>query len=198
VYIEVPNALFTLREVAIWDLIYEHYSYFTPASLVHLFQRTGFRIRRLEEAFQGQYLQVDLELAEPDASAAAPEAERQVVAEAVNAFPDRHSKKQREWRTLFSGLRTNDRKTVLWGAGSKGITILNTVPEAPKAVSHIVDINPRKQGRYVPGVGTPVIAPSDLIRVAPEVVVLMNSIYATEIRDRLKDLGLQPQIVIAT
>ena len=39
VFFEVPNGLWTLRDLGIWDIIYEHCSYFTSPSLAHLFTR---------------------------------------------------------------------------------------------------------------------------------------------------------------
>ena len=41
VFFEVPNGLFTLDRLGIWDIIHEHVSYFTPSSLVRAFQRRG-------------------------------------------------------------------------------------------------------------------------------------------------------------
>ena len=59
VFFEVPNGLFTLQDMAVWDIIYEHCSYFTAHSLANLFVRTGFRVTRLQTAFDGQYLLVE-------------------------------------------------------------------------------------------------------------------------------------------
>ena len=41
VYSEVPNGKTMLNRCALWDLIYEHYSYFTPTSLKYAAQRAG-------------------------------------------------------------------------------------------------------------------------------------------------------------
>ena len=43
-YFEVPNALYTLQDLGIWDLIYEHVSYFTPCSLKAACEAAGFDI----------------------------------------------------------------------------------------------------------------------------------------------------------
>jgi hypothetical protein len=40
-YLEVPNGLFTLRDLGIWDLIYEHCQYFTAASFVAVVEAFG-------------------------------------------------------------------------------------------------------------------------------------------------------------
>ncbi len=41
VFFEVPNGLYPLRDGGIWDIIYEHCSYFTPNSLARVFRVTG-------------------------------------------------------------------------------------------------------------------------------------------------------------
>ena len=51
--------MFTLKEFGIWDLIYEHYSYFTALSLSRLFAGAGFKPLSLEEAFGSQYLCIE-------------------------------------------------------------------------------------------------------------------------------------------
>ena len=53
---EVPNGLFTLDRLGIWDIIHEHVSYFTPSSLVRAFHSAGFTVCCTEAAFDDQYL----------------------------------------------------------------------------------------------------------------------------------------------
>ncbi|WP_254023246.1 hypothetical protein [Mesorhizobium ventifaucium] len=55
----------------------------------------------------------------------------------------------------------NREQTVVWGAGSKGITFVNVVPEGAR-ISALVDDNPHKQGRFAPGTGTPVVGRESL------------------------------------
>ncbi len=43
VFFEVPNVLFTLRDLGIWELIYEHCSYFSRSSLSYLFTSSVFK-----------------------------------------------------------------------------------------------------------------------------------------------------------
>ena len=56
VFFEVPNVQSTLKDLAIWDLIYEHCSYFSSTSLTKLFNSNGFHVTGVREAFGGQYL----------------------------------------------------------------------------------------------------------------------------------------------
>lgn len=70
---------------------------------------------------------------------------------------------------------------------------MHGVPGA-SLVSHAVDINPYRQGAFMPGSGLEIIGPERLVAVKPDVVVVMNRIYVPEIRASLAGLGLAPEI----
>ena len=58
VFFEVPNTRFIIKDLSIWDLIYEHCSYFSNISLVRLFELSGFEILDIEETFEKQFIQI--------------------------------------------------------------------------------------------------------------------------------------------
>lgn len=58
----------------------------------------------------------------------------------------------------------------------------------------VVDINPHKQGMWLPGVGVEVTSPEVLADLQPALVIPMNPIYVEEIRADLRRLGLDPAI----
>ena len=60
VYFEVPNGDFILREEAFWEFHYQHVSYFTKTSLTKLFTECGFKVREIQESFEGQFLGVEV------------------------------------------------------------------------------------------------------------------------------------------
>jgi hypothetical protein len=64
-------------------------------------------------------------------------------------------------------------------------------PEIP----YIVDINPHKQGKHVPGTGHPVVPPAVLREDPPDTVIVMNPIYREEIATLMADIGLGPEII---
>src|SRR6516164_5583441 len=71
VFFEVPNALFTLDRLGIWDIIHEHVSYFVPSSLVRAFDGAGFSVCCAESAFDEQYLWLEARV-DSQASLSAP------------------------------------------------------------------------------------------------------------------------------
>lgn len=195
VYFEVPNVLYTLRDMGIWDVIYEHCSYFSASSLGRLFTACGFDVLCLEEAYGGQFLGIEAVPAQAEAGTQqAPGNDLREMARDVAAFAENYRGKVSLWRRRLSQIGGAGRRAVIWGAGSKGVTFLNTL-RAGDTVTHVVDINPRKQGRYVAGTGQRIVPPEFLRSERPDVVLVMNPLYLDEIRQTLATLGLTPEVL---
>ena len=52
-------------------------------------------------------------------------------------------------------------------------------------------------GRFMAGSGQEIVAPEFLVQYRPDLVVAMYSIYLDEIRMKLDELGLHPELVSA-
>ncbi len=192
-FCEVPNALFILRDLSVWDVIYEHPSYFSPGSLAQAFRAAGFRVESLEEAFEAQFLWADGQPA--PAAEPTPEGPRPRDLERfVGAFGAHYTERLATWRGRMAELAGASRRVVVWGVGSKGVTFLNALgPDAP--IDCVVDINPRKEGMYVAGTGQRIIAPEALREVRPDVIIIMNPAYREEIGRQAEALGLECRIL---
>jgi SAM-dependent methyltransferase len=192
VFFEVPNALYTLRNLAIWDIIYEHCSYFTPASLREAFSSHGFAVDEVTEEFEGQFLGITAVPAPTTpARPAAPSAaarEQEPLAQETARFATRFRSKVGRWKRHLQEVRSRGRRALVWGAGSKGVTFLNVVDPGDE-ISAVVDINPRKQNMYVAGTGHPIVSPESLRGSEPDVVLVMNAVYVPEIRRMAAALG---------
>lgn len=193
-YVEVPNALFTLRDGGVWDIIYEHCGYFTPDSLRTALEAAGFAVELLQEAFDGQFLCAHARAREGGpVSRRRPDPElRRIVGDFVRAY----GSKVNAWRSNLGELAHLQRRVVAWGAGSKGNTFANLVAQAD-VVPYVVDLNPRKHGMFIAGTGARIVPPEFLIQYKPDVVVILNPAYEQEIRARLESLGLAPAVLIA-
>ena len=214
VFFEVPNALWTLQRGGIWDVIYEHCSYYSPSSLAHLFERHGFRVLAVNEVFGGQFLTIE---ATPMAGAGGqgsggagekeaigdgfspapllPRAPAQLTADA-DAFAAAYRAKRDEWCGRLRQLAATGQRGVVWGAGSKGVTFLNATG-AGEEIMAVVDINPRKQGKYVAGTGQRIVAPAELAGIRPDFVIIMNANYREEIGGMLAEVRVAAEILAA-
>jgi hypothetical protein len=196
-FLEVPNMAYTLRELAIWDIIYEHCGYFTPQSLSCLLSRGGFGDLETREVFGGQFLTIEARpAADASTSGCAGEVDLKEMTAQVDVFAVEFKQKVGEWQQQLAAWREDGKRVVAWGAGSKGVTFLNVL-QAQEQVPYIVDINPRKLGMYVVGTGQEIVSPEFLRNYDPDVVILMNPIYREEIGQMLEDLEVTAEIVVA-
>lgn len=189
-YVEVPDATYMLREIALWDVIYEHCTYFTAASLHRLLSGAGLTVVDIGTEFGGQYLWADA-VAGPAEPVAAPSNDPDLA----DSFATSVSDYVARWNAQL-GEMLDAGPVVVWGAGSKGVTFLNLL-ERGREISAIVDLNPLKHGRFVPGVGTQVVAPSQIVGIAPSAVVVMNPLYREEISADLHDRGVGCDLKVA-
>jgi len=196
VFFEVPNGLWTLRDLGIWDVIYEHCSYFTAPALERLFREAGFEVRETAEAFGGQFLCLH---ASAGAAGTVPDGGQDPrvteVAALARELGRHHLERTEAWNERLRGWLASERRIAIWGAGSKGVTFLNTL-EAGSGISCAVDINPRKHGRFVPGTGQEVVPPERVAESGVDVVLVMNPLYADEIRASLASLGCRPAVEV--
>ncbi len=204
VFIEVPNAAYMLKECALWDVIYEHCSYFTPQSLARLFTEAGFDVNRVQATYEGQFLTLEATLAQSIPGvlrdSASPPSMEAGIAELVaqaRAFDAGFQEKVAYWQAEFTKAQVQNQRIMLWGAGSKGISFLNFLHISPRQIPYIVDINPRKRFKFVTGSGQQIIPPDFLRQSPPERVIIMNPIYETEISETLRELDLHAEVSVA-
>jgi hypothetical protein len=193
-YVEVPNSDLFLRDLSIWDLVYEHCQYFVAASLRHLFEVAGFEVLRAWASYQGQFLSV--EVAAGSQPVPAPAGAPAELVERVQRFAHQFAEKSAEWRHRLTSSAEQGRRTVVWGGGARAVSFVNTVA-ADGGIDFAVDINEAKHGTYLAGTGHEVRPPDALRDAPPDVVVVLNPIYLDEIRSQLRSMGLDPEVVTA-
>jgi hypothetical protein len=196
VYFEVPDATYMVEQLAVWDLIYEHVSYFAAPTLDALFRRAGFEVTEVDRAFGDQYLYVEARPGTVDRDALPDPASLAKLTELVGAFGDHVRQLIARWTARLAEW-VGEGPVAVWGAGSKGVSFLNLVPPG-RDVAHVVDVNPNKAGLHVPGTGQVVVAPESLRGRRVDKVLVMNPLYAREVGDMLSGLGLDAEVVAVT
>lgn len=195
VFFQVPDVTRILRELAFWDIYYEHCSYFSLGSLARVFRRCGFDVIDLWKDYDDQYLMIE---ARPSNGKRTPslaqEDDLEELAHNVAYFSENHRHKLDSWERDLQEIRRNGRLAVLWGGGSKGVAFLTTL-KIQDEIEYAVDINPYKRGTYMAGTGQRIVAPEFLQACRPDVVIVMNPIYCDEIRQDLNRLGVTAEIV---
>ena len=86
-------------------------------------------------------------------------------------------------------------KVAIWGAGAKGVTFANLLDPHSKLIDCIVDLNPNKQGGFVPGTGHPIVSYQDLPKRNVATAILMNPNYREENQTLLRNAGIKLNLI---
>lgn len=192
-YVEVPSGNWTIRDLGIWDLIYEHCSYFTPGALRTLMARHGAGCT-MTETYGGQFLSA--ECAAVGAPGAASTGNDGPETRALcAAFAAEEARARGHWQSRFDELARRGETAVIWGAGSKGATFLNRIEGSREVCPFAVDVNERKHGGHVPGSGHQVVGPEALTATEAAMIIAMNPRYLAEIESMARAAGSAAEVV---
>ena len=195
VFFEVPDVKRILDEGAFWDIYYEHCSYFTAGSLARLFRASGFEIDDLYLDYDGQYIMITAYPAVGATAAKLPiENDMPSLAASLEKFKRQCSTRIDFWQTALAKSHNNGQKVVIWGSGSKGVAFLSTL-EHNDRIEYGVDINPYKQGKFMPGTGQQIVSPQFLTQYQPGTIIVMNPIYCDEIQRDLDRLQVRAELL---
>lgn len=166
IYIEVPCFDWICEHRAWSDIFYEHVNYFRMSDFHRMFG-TVVECKRL---FGNQYLGIVGELAtlKPPIR----DASDGVV------FPENFM------QSLYDSGPPERSSVALWGGASKGVIFALLKARSGQMVGPVIDINPAKQGRYLPATGLLVQSPAMALSMLPagSRIYVMNSNYLDEIK----------------
>jgi hypothetical protein len=81
-------------------------------------------------------------------------------------------------------------KSAIWGGASKGVIFALLNSRLGRLIDIVIDINPAKQNKYLPGTGIKVRSESEVFDLLPSksTIFIMNSNYLEEIKKMSKYL----------
>lgn len=194
VFFQIPEITRILKEVAFWDIYYEHCSYFSAGSLARLFRKAGFDIIDIWTGFDNQYLMIEAKPGDGINTILDKEKDLVIVKEIVDNFTIHIDQKIDLWKKRLEKFKHDKKKAVVWSSSSKGVAFLNAV-DALDEIKFVVDIDPYKKGDYMVGTGEEIVIPEFLKDYKPDVVIVMNPVYIKEIKEKIESLKLRSNII---
>ncbi len=195
VFFQVPDLMRVLKDLAFWDIYYEHCSYFCAGSLSRVFRDAGFEVLETWTDYDDQYLMITAKPSRGGTQASAIElGAAGIVSGAIEKFLPAQKTLVDDWKQRLTELRQSGKRTVVWGSGSKGVAFL-TMLNLNGTIEYVVDINPFRQGKFMAGTGQQIVAPDFLREYKPDVAIVMNPVYQSEIQQDLSRMGLATTVL---
>jgi SAM-dependent methyltransferase len=182
VTIEIPHFM-RLVENNQFDTIYhEHYCYHTLLADRAIFARHGLRLFDVEElaTHGGSVRMYACHSDDPRPVSAAVDA---LIAEekrrgfdalsAYSAFGEQVKETKRKLLAFLIDARRAGKTVVGYGAPGKGNTLLNYCGIREDFVDYVVDRNPYKHGKFLPGSRIPIYAPDKIAETRPDYVLIL-------------------------
>jgi SAM-dependent methyltransferase len=172
-----------------FDTIYhEHFSYFSSTSVAALMERYSLTLNRVEEfpslhgGTRRWWVSRDDTVEESARDALAHEREVGVDrADFYRAFGGRVSMLREQLMGLLGDLRRDGARIAAYGAAAKGATLLNACEIGTDLVEYVVDRNPHKVGRFMPGTHQPIRPVETLVDERPDAVLLLAWNFEDEV-----------------
>jgi len=191
---EFPHLLRLIEEVQFDTIYHEHFSYFSLLTAERVLGKHGLGVFDVETlSTHGGSLRLfvgHVENLPPARSGvlsvrAAEAAARLDRPESYRGFQARVDAVRAEFLGFLDRAKREGRRVAAYGAAAKGNTLLNYCGVGADRIAYVVDLNPYKQGRYLPGSHLPIHAPERLFADKPAYVVVLPWNLAEEIGRQL-------------
>ena len=183
VTMEFPHVVRLIEGLQFDTIYHEHFSYFSLHTAERVFASQGLTIFDVEEIpTHGGSLRIYARHASNVSLAKTPAVtelkSREVASgydksDGYGGFENGVRQVKRDLLRFLIDVRESRKTIIGYGAAAKGNTLLNYCGVGVDLLDYVVDLNPMKQGRYLPGVRIPVKAPSVITETKPDFVLIL-------------------------
>ena len=196
--LEVPHILKLIEKNQFDTIYHEHFSYFSLITLKKLFSMHKLVIFDIEELkTHGGSLRIfvkhkeDISHKEKRSVKKIIEKEKKFGLTKISTYTNFYINVNRSKEELMQFLHKakKDNKTVIgYGAPAKGNTLLNFCKINSELIKYTVDINPHKQGMFLPGSHILIKKPNEIFKTKPDYVLILPWNLKKEIITQMKDI----------
>lgn len=192
---EFPHLLQLVQQCQFDTLYHEHFSYLSLTAVERIFAANGLAVFDVQELpTHGGSLRVYARRSDgtprPEEPSVAALLAREAAAGVDSAefyrdFQQQCLRIKRELLTFLIAAQAQDLKVAAYGAAAKGNTLLNFAGVRADLLPYVVDKNPAKQGKHLPGSRIPVVDEARLRAERPDVVLILPWNLRSEIMEQL-------------
>lgn len=194
---EFPHIVSLIKNNQFDTIYHEHYSYLSITSLTPILENHGLRIIEVER-INTHGGSIRIYVVRIDSSWETSDSVSIILQEEAENDP----RNKFIWRSLqektlrvkvdlleeLVKCKRQGIKVAAYGAAAKGNTLLNYCGIDSDLINYVVDLNPHKQGNYLPGSRIPIVGLDHLTENMPDVLLVLPWNLANEINSQLSNL----------
>mgnify|MGYP005856726323 CR=1 FL=1 len=192
---EFPHLLQLVAENQFDTIYHEHYSYLSLTAVKRIFEQNGLSVFDVEELpTHGGSLRVYAQRKDTGKQEASPNVtkilERETAAGMTSVafyagFQNKADKVKNDFLAFLIEAKRTGKTVAGYGAAAKGNTLMNYAGVRPDLMSYVVDRNPAKQDKFLPGCRLSIVAEERLKQTQPDYVVILPWNLRTEVVEQL-------------
>ena len=193
---EFPH-LYNLIKYKQFDTIYhEHFSYFSFISVNNIFKECGLKIIDVEKIqTHGGSLRIYAQRKDNSKIKINKRLKKLLNFEKKNGinnlklylkFQEKIDSVTNRFKEFIHKASAENKKIIAYGAAAKGNTLLNYAEIKSDAIKYVVDLNPSKQNKFMPGSGIPIFEEKKIKEYRPDYILILPWNLKDEIKSNLK------------
>jgi nucleoside-diphosphate-sugar epimerase/quercetin dioxygenase-like cupin family protein len=194
--VEVQYILDTMRDLTFDNIYHEHVNYWSVTSIKSFFERLGYSVSNIEHIdTHGGSIRVYVQRNKANVNHKSIEkflnAELEYGLTSYKTYKDFAERVKTVKKNVIKNIKALKRSgkvIVGYGSPAKATTSLNYYGITKKEIDYIIDDNPLKHEKYLPGVKIPIYSREKLNEIKPDVIIVMAWNYFNEIKKNNRDL----------
>ncbi len=192
---EFPHLLNLIDKVQFDTIYHEHFSYLSLSAVQRIFESNGLSIFDVEKIpTHGGSLRVFAQRSDTGIHAVHDRVrillEREEIAGLTTrsgyyGFQHKAEKIKDDLLTFLIDMKRAGKSVAAYGAAAKGNTLMNFAGIRPDLIQFVVDRNPAKQGKFMPGSRIPIVVEAKLPADKPDYVVILPWNLKDEVMEQL-------------
>jgi hypothetical protein len=195
---EFPHLLNLIQNNQFDTIYHEHYSYLNVIALLPIFEQHGLKIVKVETlethggslrifvAKSGSVWKIENSVQEIISKELACDPREELI---WSSFQKRVLAIKSDILEALVQCRKSGLQVAAYGAAAKGNTLLNFVGIDSNLIDYVVDLNPHKQGKLLPGSRIPIVDEQFLYDNPPDILLILPWNIITEVQNQLIDLS---------